>query len=203
MSYVVGLTGSIATGKTTVLKLFADLGALVRSADETVHALYAGPAAEKVEAHFPGSTNNGVVDRVRLAKTLLESPERFGDLESLIHPMVREETFAFLKKARDAGRDIVVLEIPLLFETGAPYPLDATAVTWCDPKIQRRRALARPGMTVAKLETILSRQIGQEEKMKRADYRIDTSGSIRKTRAQVDEILKECRQKAKEAEAAK
>ena len=197
MSVVMGLTGSIATGKSTVLKMFGANGALVRSADETVHTLYAGPAVAAVEAKFPGTTANGVVDRVRLAKHLLEAPERFKALEELIHPMVRAETFAFLDRARGEGHKFIVLEIPLLFETDAPYPLDATVVTWCAPHIQRRRALARPGMTVAKLNTILARQIGQDEKMQRADYRIDTSGSIRKTRAQVAEIMADCRHRAR------
>ncbi len=196
MSYVIGLTGSIATGKSTVLALFLEHGVLVRSADETVHALYAGPAAEVVEAHFPGVTKDGAVDRVKLAKALVRSPERFLELETIIHPMVREETLDFLKKARAERRDIVVVEIPLLFETGAAYPLDATIVTWCRPEIQRQRALARPGMTPAKLDAILARQIGQEEKRQRADYRIDTGGSVKKTRARVAEILADCRKKA-------
>lgn len=195
MTIVLGLTGSIATGKTTVLTLFAELGALVRSADQTVHMLYAGRAAQAVEAHFPGTVVDGVVNRVFLAKKLLEAPERFAELEAIIHPMVREDTFAFLQKAQDAGQAVVVLEIPLLFETGAPYPLDATVVTWCDPKIQRRRALARSGMTVEKLEAILARQIGQSEKMKRADYRIDTGRGLRKTRLQVAQVLADCQRK--------
>ena len=200
MTIVLGLTGSIATGKSTVLGLFAELGALVRSADQTVHMLYAGRAAEAVEEQFPGTVTNGVVDRVRLAKKLLEEPERFAELEALIHPMVREETFAFLDKARAGGHSVVVLEIPLLFETGAPYPLDATVVTWCDARIQRKRALARSGMTVEKLETILARQIGQAEKMSRADYRIDTGDGLKKTRAQVAEVLADCRRRRAEKE---
>jgi dephospho-CoA kinase len=197
MTIVLGLTGSIATGKSTVLSLFADLGALVRSADQTVHTLYAGRAALAVENHFSGTVVNGVVDRVRLAKKLLEEPERFAELEAIIHPMVREETFAFLQNAREQGNKTVVLEIPLLFETGAPYPLDATVVTWCDAGIQRKRALARSGMTVEKLETILARQIGQHEKMLRADYRIDTGGGLKKTRDQVVAVLADCRRKKK------
>jgi dephospho-CoA kinase len=195
MSIVLGLTGSIATGKSTVLALFAELDALVRSADQTVHKLYAGRAAQAVEAHFPGTVVNNVVDRVLLAKKLLEEPDRFAELEAIIHPMVREETFAFLEEAQQEGRAVVVLEIPLLFETGAPYPLDATVVTWCDPVIQRRRALARTGMTVEKLETILARQIGQAEKMKRADYRIDTGRGLRKTRLQVVNVLDDCQRR--------
>ncbi len=200
MTIVLGLTGSIATGKSTVLSLFAELGALVRSADQTVHMLYAGRAAQAVEKQFPGTVINGTVDRVRLAKKLLEAPERFAELEAIIHPMVREETFVFLEKARAAGHTIVVLEVPLLFETGSPYPLDATVVTWCDPRIQRKRALARAGMTVEKLQAILARQIGQEEKMSRADFRVDTGHGLAKTRAQVAAILEDCRLRHKDRE---
>jgi len=195
VTIVLGLTGSIATGKSTVLEMFGELGALVRSADRTVHMLYAGRAAAAVEAKFPGTVVNGAVDRVRLAKTLLEAPDRFPELEAIIHPMVREETNAFLEEAKAVGHSVVVLEVPLLFETGAPYPLDATVVTWCDAQIQRKRALARSGMTVEKLEAILARQIGQDEKMKRADYRIDTGRGFWRTRAQVADILKDCRQR--------
>ena len=200
MTIVLGLTGSIATGKSTVLSLFSELGALVRSADQTVHMLYAGRAAEAVENRFPGTVVDGVVDRVRLAKKLLETPALFAELEAIIHPMVREETFAFLEAARVAGRTVVVLEIPLLFETGAPYPLDATVVTWCDPQVQRKRALARSGMTVEKLQAILARQIGQTEKMARADYRIDTGRGLGKTREQVAEVLADCQRKRKDRE---
>ncbi len=196
MTFVLGLTGSIATGKSTVLSLFAGMGVPVRSADETVHALYAGRAAGAVEARFPGTVVNGVVDRVLLAKKLMEVPGSINTLEALIHPMVREETFVFLDQVREKGGDIVVLEIPLLYETGINYPLDAVAVTWCDQKIQRRRALARPGMTVEKLKAVLARQIGQTEKLERADYRIDTGGALKKTRAQVADILTDCRRRA-------
>ncbi|MBU1175985.1 MAG: dephospho-CoA kinase [Alphaproteobacteria bacterium] len=201
MTYAIGLTGSIATGKSTVLSIFADLGVPVRSADETVHALYAGRAAEAVERRFPGTVVDGVVDRVLLARQLIAAPERLGDLEALIHPMVREETYAYLDMIAERGADLVVLEIPLLFEAGAPYPLDAIVVTTCDPHTQRRRALSRPGMTVEKLDAILARQIGQDEKMQRADYRIDTSDGIGKTRRKVEAVLADFRARMKDREA--
>lgn len=200
MTYILGVTGSIATGKSTVMAIFAELGVAVRSSDETVHTLYAGRAAKIVEAHFPGTVCNGVVDRVRLAKRLLAEPERFSELEALIHPLVREETYAYLEKVRAGGGDLVVLEIPLLFEAGVPYPLDAIVVTWCDPAVQRKRALARPGMTVEKFETILARQIGQDEKTERADYRIDTGQSLRRTRAQVKQVLADFRGRTRDRE---
>ena len=203
MTYAIGLTGSIATGKSTVLEAFGDLGVRVRSADETVHALYAGRAALAVEERFPGTVIDGVVDRVRLAKKLIEQPERLSELEALIHPMVREETYAFLDEVNRDGGDVVVLEIPLLFETGAPYPLDAIIVTTCESWLQRKRALARPGMTVEKLDAILARQIGQDEKMQRADYRIDTSGSIRQTRRKVEAVLADFRARMKDREVMK
>ena len=199
----IGLTGSIATGKSTVLSMFADLGVPVRSADETVHALYAGRAAEAVEKRFPGTVVNGVVDRVLLAKQLIASPERLGELEALIHPMVREETYTYLDTMSARGADLVVLEIPLLFETEAPYPLDAIVVTTCDPLTQRQRALSRPGMTVEKLDAILARQIGQDEKMERSDYRIDTSGAISQTRGKVEAVLTDFRARMKDRETTK
>lgn len=201
MTYAIGLTGSIATGKSTVLSFFAECGVPVRSADETVHALYAGRAAQKVEERFPGTLVNGVVDRVLLAKQLIAAPERLHELEELIHPMVREETFDYLDRMNALGTDIVVLEIPLLFETEAPYPLNAIVVTTCNAYLQRRRALSRPGMTVEKFEAILARQIDQDEKMRRADYRIDTSGSVRETRKKVEAVLADFRARMKDREA--
>ena len=203
MTHAIGLTGSIATGKSTVLTAFKDLGVRVRSADETVHALYAGRAAMAVEEKFPGTVVDGVVDRVRLAKKLIEQPERLSELEALIHPMVREETYTFLDEVSRQGGDVVVLEIPLLFETGAPYPLDAIIVTTCESYLQRKRALARPGMTVEKLDAILARQIGQDEKMQRADYRIDTSGAISQTRRKVEAVLADFRARMQDREVTK
>nr|WP_196260437.1 dephospho-CoA kinase [Pelagibacterium limicola] len=177
----VGLTGSMATGKTTVLNAVADLGIPTHSADEAVHALYAGEAAPLIETAFPGTTAGGVVDRAALAAVLADQPERLGELESLIHPLVREMAMAFFDAAEAAGADMAVVEVPLLFETGALYGLDKVIVTACDPEIQRVRALARPGMTGEKFAFLLSRQLDQDEKRKRADVVIDTSGTMEET----------------------
>ncbi len=176
-----GLTGSIATGKSTVLAQFAALGMPVFSSDEAVHALYEGDAVGPVEALFPGIAPNGIIDRSLLSARLIEHPERIGELEAVVHPLVRRKIAAFLHSAEEDGAALAVVDIPLLFETGFDYGVDAVVVTVCDPEIQRARALARPGMTVEKLEAILARQMPQEEKRERADYVIDTSGSLEET----------------------
>jgi dephospho-CoA kinase len=175
-----GLTGSIATGKSTTLNAFADLGVPVFSADDAVHALYAhgGGAVPVVEKLFPGTTGPQGVDRGRLSAALLAAPARLAELEAAVHPLVRDRLRQFLAEAETAGAELAVVDIPLLFETGFDYGLDAVIVTACRPETQRRRALARPGMSVGKLEAILARQLPQEEKKRRADYIIDTDAPI-------------------------
>jgi dephospho-CoA kinase len=191
-----GLTGSIATGKSTALKAFAAHGIPVFSSDEAVHALYqGGEAVHRIGTLFPETIRNGVVDRSALAQALVAHPERLSDLEAAIHPLVRERIADFLGQARRAGADLAVVDIPLLFETGHDYGLDAVAVTSVDDETLRRRALARQGMTVEKLETILARQLPQAEKMKRADYVIDTSGSLDNTARQIAEIVADLRKR--------
>lgn len=184
-----GLTGSIATGKSTVLEMFRARDIPVYSADTAVHALYAGEATAEVEALFPGVTEDGVVDRARLSKLLVDTPDGFAKLEALIHPLVREKMLAFLDEAEATGADLAVLEIPLLYETGHPYPLDAVAVVSCSDAEQRRRALAREGMSVEKLDAILARQVSQAEKRLRADFVISTDGSEAETAAEVDQLI--------------
>ncbi len=186
----IGLTGSIATGKSTALDAFAALGIPVFSSDEAVHQLYAGgPAVERIEALFPGTTRDGAVDRKELAARLVAHPDQLPALEGAIHPLVRERIAAFLADVRRSGAVFAVVDIPLLFETGFDYGLDAVVVTAVDEKTQRRRALSRPGMTVEKLDTILARQMPQAEKIRRADYVIDTSGAIADSERQVREIV--------------
>ncbi|GLQ54546.1 dephospho-CoA kinase [Devosia nitrariae] len=184
-----GVTGSIATGKSTVLQAFADFGARVFSADAAVHELYAGPAVAAVESLFPGVAVNGAVDRTRLAATLNAAPQRLAELEALIHPLVRERIGTFMDAAESDGALIAAVEVPLLFESGHDYGFDAVAVTVCDAAAQRERALARPGMTVEKLDTILARQMPQAEKRKRAAFIIDTTGPIEETRRMVKTIV--------------
>jgi dephospho-CoA kinase len=177
----IGLTGSIATGKSTALKAFADLGIPTFSSDEAVHELYAGEAVPLVDALFPGVAQGGKIDRGLLSQRLLAEPARLAELEAAVHPLVRQRIAKFLADAESSGAGIAVVDIPLLFEGGHDWGLDAVAVTMVDEKIQRERALARPGMTVDKLSAILARQMPQAEKRQRADYILDTSVSIAET----------------------
>jgi dephospho-CoA kinase len=185
----IGLTGSIATGKSTALKAFADLGVPVFSSDAAVHDLYRGQAVPLVERLFPGVITKGEVDRQKLSAALLADPARLSALEAAIHPLVRQRIAAFLAEAQQKGSPLAVVDIPLLYEGGFDYGLDRVAVTIVDPATQRRRVLARPGMSVEKLEAILARQMPQDEKRKRADYVIDTSGPIERTRAEVAALV--------------
>ncbi|NLS01202.1 dephospho-CoA kinase [Rhizobium sp. P38BS-XIX] len=193
----IGLTGSIGMGKSTSAKLFADAGIPVNDADAVVHDLYSGDAVALVEAAFPGTTADGKVDRQELSRKLAGDPSGFKRLEAIVHPLVRERERAFLERHGKAGADMVVLDIPLLFETGAENRLDKIVVVSCDPQIQRQRVLARPGMTEEKFNMILSRQTPDAEKRARADYVIDTSRSIDAAREQVKEIVADLRRKPK------
>lgn len=170
----IGLTGSIATGKSTILRAFADLGVPVFSADQAVAELYQGEAVAPVEALFPGITTGAGIDRTLLSQRLAADPAAFQRLEAVVHPLVRARIARFLDEAEAAGHALAVVEVPLLFESGYDYGFDAIGVTWVDEAIQRRRALARPGMTVEKLDTILARQLPQAEKKARATYLFDT-----------------------------
>lgn len=180
-----GLTGSIATGKSTVLATFAELGIPVFSADEAVHELYAGEAVEQVDKLFPGVGKTGVVDRLELSRRLVVEPQRLAELEALVHPMVRKRIAKFLADAEASGAKMAVVDIPLLFETGVDWGFDRVLVTAVDEAEQRRRALARPGMTGEKLDAILARQMPQAEKKRRADHVFDTGKPIEETRAEV------------------
>ncbi|OCJ09632.1 dephospho-CoA kinase [Rhizobium sp. AC27/96] len=193
----IGLTGSIGMGKSTSAKLFAEAGIPVNDSDAVVHDLYSGEAVALVEAAFPGSTRDGVVDRQELGRKLATDPSGFKRLEVIVHPLVRERERSFLGTQRQAGADMVVLDIPLLFETGGDKRVDKIVVVSCDPQIQRQRVLARPGMTEQKFEMILSRQTPDAEKRARADYIIDTGGSIDAAREQVKEIIADLRRQPK------
>jgi dephospho-CoA kinase len=184
-----GLTGSIASGKSTVLKEFSALGVPVFSADDAVHELYRGEAVPVVEALFPGVSHSGQIDRAELSKQLLQQPERLKELEAAVHPLVRARIAKFLADAESAGAKLAVVDIPLLFETGFDYGLDRVAVTLAPDEDIRARALARPGMTVEKLDAILARQMPQDEKRKRADYVIYTTGPIPKMKALVAALV--------------
>lgn len=184
-----GLTGSIATGKSTTLRAFADLGIPVFSSDDAVHDLYRAEAVPPVEAVFPGVTTDGAIDRGKLSAILVAHPERLKSLEAIVHPLVRARIEKFLAAAEASGAKLAVVDIPLLFERGIDWGFDAVAVTVCDEAEQRRRALARPGMTVEKLDAILARQMPQAEKRARADYILDTGTSIDSTRRDVAALV--------------
>lgn len=187
--FKLGLTGSIATGKSTALQGFADVGVPVFSSDEAVHELYRGEAVAPVEAAFPGVAVNGEIDRGRLSRYLLQHPERLRELEAIVHPLVRQRIERFLAAAEGSGAKLAVVDIPLLYENNVDWGFDAVAVTVVDEAEQRRRALARPGMTVDKLSGILARQLPQAEKRRRADYVFDTSGPIESTRAEIAALV--------------
>ena len=186
---ILGLTGSIAMGKSTTAQMFRDFGVPVNDADEAVHQLYSGEAVAPVEAAFPGSTRDGKVDRAELSRQLMQAPERLRELEAIVHPLVRGKEQEFLAENRAANAPFVVLDIPLLFETGAEKRIDRVVVVTCSAELQRQRALKRPGMTEEKLAMILARQVPDSEKRKRADYIIDTSDSFDVTRAQVKAVV--------------
>jgi dephospho-CoA kinase len=185
----IGMTGSIATGKSTVLKAFADLGVPVFSADQAVAELYQGEAAAPVEALFPGVTTGGRIDKALLSQRLAADPTGFKRLEAVVHPLVRARIARFMDEAEAAGHALAVVEVPLLFESGYDYGFDAIGVTWVDEAIQRQRALARPGMSGEKLDTILARQLPQAEKKARATYLFDTGMPIKQTVAMVAALV--------------
>ncbi len=191
----IGMTGSIATGKSTVLKAFADLGVPVFSADEAVAALYEGEAVAPVEALFPGITTDGRIDRSLLSQRLAADPAGFKRLEAVVHPLVRSRIARFMDEAEAQDHALAVVEVPLLFESGHDYGFDAVAVTWVEEAIQRQRALARPGMTSGKLETILARQMPQADKKARATYLFDTGLPVEQTVGQVADLVAELRAK--------
>lgn len=175
-------------GKSTTAGLFKKHGIPVYDADQTVHELYRGRLAPRIEEAFPGSTNNGVVDRSRLAALVIGNPEKLKNLESIVHPAVQEEQDNFLK--RHSASPLVVLDIPLLFENGKDHFCDAVAVVSTDAETQRKRVLAREGMTVEKLDALLARQVPDVEKRQRAQFVIDTSQNIPHAERQVLSILK-------------
>lgn len=188
---IIGLTGSIGMGKSTVAAMFAEEGVPVLDADASVHALYApgGAAVAPVEAAFPGVTKNGVIDRAALSAEVVGNAEAIKRLEAIVHPLVRRTQMEFLQAHRDAGAEFVLLDIPLLFEGGGDKFVDTSVVVSAPAEVQRARVLARPGMTEAKFEAILARQMPDAEKRARADFVIDTSVSFDETRTQVRAVL--------------
>ena len=186
---IVGLTGSIGMGKSAIAAMLRARGVPVFDADQEVHRLYEGDAVPKVEAAFPGTTADGRVDRTRLAASLARDPARFRELEQIVHPLVRRAEQAFLDEIKKWDGPIAVLEIPLLYETGLDAHVDQVVVVSAPPEVQRERVLARPGMTAARLDALLERQLPDAEKRRRADFVVDTGGTLADSEAQVDAIL--------------
>lgn len=184
-----GLTGSIGTGKSTTAAIFRELGVPVYDADATVHALYEGEAAPLIEAEFPGTVRGGKVDRKALGAIVTGDPARFKALEAIVHPLVRAKEEAAIEAARQSGARMIVLDIPLLFETGAEGRCDAILVTVVDPAEQKRRVMARPGMTEALLHAILARQMPMDEKRRRAHAILDTGHGIEAARRDIRKLL--------------
>lgn len=189
MTFLLGLTGSIGMGKSTTSAMFRAAGVPVHDADQAVHDLYAGAAAPQIEAAFPGTTTNGVVDRARLSAAVLGRPEALTKLEAIIHPLVRAKEQAFLVEARRSGATVAVLDIPLLLETGAEGRYDAVVVVTAPAEVQRKRVLGRPGMTEEKFAAILARQMPDAEKRRRAHFLVDTSHGLMAAERQVRSIL--------------
>ena len=190
---VIGLTGSIGMGKSATADFFRQQGVAVFNSDAEVHRLYAGEAAPLVEAAFPGSVVSGTVDRKLLAAQLISDPAGFHRLEAIVHPLVKASQGRFLTDQATAGAALAVLEIPLLFEGGSDDKVDVVVVVSAPAEVQRQRVLAREGMTAAKLAAILARQLGDAEQRRRADFIVDTSGSLETTAGQVADIVSQLR----------
>ncbi|MRG54722.1 dephospho-CoA kinase [Phyllobacterium sp. SYP-B3895] len=186
---VLGLTGSIGMGKSTAAQMFMDAGIPVHSADDAVHRLYSGVAVPLIEDAFPGTTAGGTVDRTKLSSAVVGNPEALKRLETIIHPLVRDEEIRFRDEARERGEKLIVLDIPLLFETGGEKRVDKVLVVSAPEEVQRQRVLDRPGMTPEKLEAILARQMPDAEKRRRADFVVDTRYDFAITRAAVNKII--------------
>jgi dephospho-CoA kinase len=186
---VIGLTGGIGMGKSAAAEHFARAGVPVFNADACVHRLYEGEAVAAIEAAFPGVTRGGRVERKLLGEKLAGSQERLRQLEAIVHPMVVEAEIDFLIEQEDKGASIVVLEIPLLFETGADSRVDVTIVLSAPADVQRSRVLARPGMTVDRLEHLIARQVPDAEKRGRADFVVDSGTSLKDMHEEIDKLI--------------
>ena len=183
------LTGSIGMGKSTVAAMFADAGIPTFDADAVVRALQGpgGRLVSPIEARFPGTTRDGAVDREALSTAVLGDRDELAALENIVHPAVHHERTRFIVEHGDAPA--LLFDIPLLFETGGDQAFDKVIVVSANPELQRERVMSRPGMTSEKFHQIIARQLPDAEKRARADFVIDTSGTLDETRAQVRDIL--------------
>jgi dephospho-CoA kinase len=188
---ILGLTGSIGMGKSTTAKLFTEAGVPVYDADAAVHKIYEGEAAPAIESAFPGTTVEGKVDRAKLSAKVVHDTAAIKQLEQIVHPMLGASRKKFLDEAERAGAPVVVMDIPLLFETGGEKRVDAVVVVSTDAASQRERILARGTMTNEALDAILARQLPDAEKRKRADFVVDTSHGLDPVRTAIRDILAE------------
>jgi len=186
---VLGLTGSIGMGKSTTARFFVEMGVPVLDSDAVVHTLYEGEAVAPIDRAFPGTGTGGRIDRTELSRRVLGNPPALRQLEAIVHPLVRQAQTRFLAEAESSGAPVAVLDIPLLFETGADYNLDAVVVVTAPLQVQRARVMDRPAMTAVKLDALLQRQVPDAEKRRRADFIVDTSHGFDSARAQVRAIL--------------
>lgn len=193
----IGLTGSIGMGKSTVAAMFGEEGAAVWDADAAVHRLYAvgGAGVKQIRSIAPDAIIDGAVDRGALRAAILADPALLKKVEGVIHPLVGQDRQTALEKARDEGRLVAVLDIPLIFETGATKAFDAIVVVSAPADVQRARVLARPNMTVGAFEAILAKQTPDAEKRAGADFVVDTSGSFEESRDQVRQVMDWAREK--------
>jgi dephospho-CoA kinase len=186
---VIGLTGSIGMGKSAAAQHFRTRGVKVCDADAEVHRLYDGEAVPAIAAAFPEAVHGGKVDRALLAREVAGSPQKLKQLEGIVHPMVVKAEIDFLREAEKRGAALAVLEIPLLFETDAHSRVDVTVVVSAPEEVQRARVLARPGMTPAKFEALLKRQLSDQEKRARADFVVDTGTTLADMGRQIDRLI--------------
>jgi dephospho-CoA kinase len=196
--YVIGLTGSIGMGKSQTAQLFAAENISVHDSDAVLHRLYAkgGAAVDKIASVFPGAVRDGAVDRAALSALVTGDAQKLRQLEELVHPLVAADRDAFLRQTK---ADIVVLDIPLLFETGAQDEVDAVVVVSAPSEVQRARVLARPGMTAEKFEALHARQLPDAQKRQQAHYVVMTDKGLDHAREQVKMILGEIREKLRHA----
>lgn len=190
--FILGLTGSIGMGKSATAAIFREAGIPVHDSDAAVHALYHGAAAPLVEAAFPGTLRNGEIDRTRLSAYVVNNPAALARLEAIVHPLVRAARAKFVAEA-PAGADLIVLDIPLLFETGCENEVDAVLLVTAPEAVQKVRVAGRPGMTEAKLAAIIAKQMPDADKRRRADMILDTSLGHDEALRQVRELINDIR----------
>ncbi len=188
--FILGLTGSIGMGKSTAAGFFREAGVAVHDSDAVVHRLYEGEAVGPIEAAFPGVTVDGRIDRSRLTDKLVGKPDAIKQLEAIVHPLVRAVSERFIAAQQARGARAIVLDIPLLFETGGEKRVDAVVVVSAPADVQRARVLARPGMTAERLDALLARQMSDAEKRARAHFVVDSARSFDSARAQIHGILR-------------